>query len=162
MTGRWYESVVSFPGEIRGGPVDVYCRVALSDLTSAVEERCHGGQTHWDVCVSFFFFFPWTNLAHAKKGLCNCQDYSFGLLYIISQILQMVSCSRQIWDNYQGYNKTQGTTQSVPTIQVLLVTCSCMNFSVSLTTGVTDEAPLTSLRIRFSPPLLVPRGENIV
>lgn len=33
----------------------MYCRVALSDLTSAVEERCHGGQTHWDVCVKFFF-----------------------------------------------------------------------------------------------------------
>ncbi|XP_041661945.1 poly(A) polymerase type 3-like [Cheilinus undulatus] len=30
----------------RGGPVDVYCYVAVSDLTSAVEERCHGRQTH--------------------------------------------------------------------------------------------------------------------
>lgn len=33
----------------------MYCRVALSDLTSAAEERCHGGQTHWDACVKFFF-----------------------------------------------------------------------------------------------------------
>ena len=141
-------------------------RCVLSCCSEWSDQR-GGGEVSWRTdslgCVcQFFFFFPWTNLAHAKKGLCNCQDYSFGLLYIISQILQMVSCSRQIWDNYQGYNKTQGTTQSVPTIQVLLVTCSCMNFSVSLTTGVTDEAPLTSLRIRFSPPLLVPRGENIV
>lgn len=50
MTGYSYESVVSFPGEIRGGPVDVCCCVALSDLTSAVEERCHGGQTY-RMCV---------------------------------------------------------------------------------------------------------------
>lgn len=54
MTGYWYESVVSFPGEIRGGPVDVYCYVALSDLTSVVEERCHGGQTYWDMCLCQF------------------------------------------------------------------------------------------------------------
>lgn len=27
------------------------CYVAMSDLTSIVEERCHGGQTYWDVCL---------------------------------------------------------------------------------------------------------------
>lgn len=52
MTGCWYESVVYFPGEIRGGLVDVYCCVALNDLTSVVEERCHGGQT---CCLCQFF-----------------------------------------------------------------------------------------------------------
>lgn len=30
----------------------MYRFVALSDLTSVVEERCHGGQSYWDVSVS--------------------------------------------------------------------------------------------------------------
>jgi len=49
MTGYWYESVVSFLGEIRGGSGDVCCYVALSDLTSMVEEKCHSirGASMW-------------------------------------------------------------------------------------------------------------------
>lgn len=33
----------------------MYCYVAVSDLTSVVEERCHGGQTYWDVHLCQFF-----------------------------------------------------------------------------------------------------------
>lgn len=33
----------------------MYCYVALSDLTSVVEEKCHGGQTFWDVRLCQFF-----------------------------------------------------------------------------------------------------------
>lgn len=32
----------------------MYCYVALSDLTNVVEERCHGGQTYWDVNLCQF------------------------------------------------------------------------------------------------------------
>lgn len=47
----------------------MYCCVALNDLTSVVEERCHGGQT----CCLCQFFLEFGILEKLEKS----QDYFF-------------------------------------------------------------------------------------
>lgn len=75
------------PSQVRSeeARVDVYCYVALSDLTSVVEERCHGGQTYWDMCLCQFFL---GGLLHLEKA-SNCQDFRFFFcLYLTLPIIK--------------------------------------------------------------------------
>lgn len=128
---RWQQGVdlkVLSPSQVRSeeARVDVYCYVALSDLTSVVEERCHGGQACWDMCLCQFFLGC---MLHLEKSLqlsrfLKLADYHLVPLYYFEWLLGRRS-------EVQAIITAQHSTPAMEFSHTYAWLCHCVYFDYS-------------------------------